>query len=136
LGGNQIVDVTCLILPEGLTWLYLAGNQISDVSCITKSSCPKATVISLSRNPIPQAEADRLREELSGCHIELGDLLPAPEPESEFACSGGDLPKKDEGGPTADSKGGIADKGESSGHAIIVGLGPGGPPLSPVLTTR
>ena len=35
LGLNQIVDVSALTLPDGLTDLYLYSNQIVDVSALT-----------------------------------------------------------------------------------------------------
>ena len=47
----------------------MISNQITDVSCITKKSCPNLTELDLSRNPISQAEVDRIREELVGCEV-------------------------------------------------------------------
>jgi Leucine-rich repeat (LRR) protein len=35
LSGNQIVDVSALTLPDGLTGLVLSHNQIVDVSALT-----------------------------------------------------------------------------------------------------
>jgi Leucine-rich repeat (LRR) protein len=83
LHNNQIVDISGLTLPPGLKYLDLHGNQITDVSCITKSFCPNLEILYLSLNPIPQAEVDRLREELSDCNITADRLKPAPEPEPE-----------------------------------------------------
>ena len=80
LNSNKIVDVSGLILPKGLKRLFLDNNQIVDVSgltlperldvsCITKKSCPNLTWLNLSRNPISQAEVDRILEELVGCEV-------------------------------------------------------------------
>jgi hypothetical protein len=35
LGSNQVVDVSALTLPDGLTMLYLGYNEIVDVSALT-----------------------------------------------------------------------------------------------------
>jgi hypothetical protein len=47
------------------------------VSCITKKSCPHLASLDLSRNPISQAEVNRIRQELVGCEVTAGALLSA-----------------------------------------------------------
>ena len=82
------------VCQEGLKELKLYDNQITDVSCITKQSCPNLTWLDLSRNPISQAEVDRIREELVGCEVTADDLLPSPDLK---VAPSSDLPQNDHG---------------------------------------
>ena len=121
LNSNKIVDVSGLTLPQELESLYLQRNQITDVSCITKRSCPNLTRLDLSRNPISQAEVDRIREELVGCVVKADDLLPAPD--LKLAPSS-DLPQKDHGVdkdddlPPSYDQAGVADEDDDGGEDL------------------
>ena len=94
-----------------------------DVSCITctEKSCFNLTYLGLSRNPISQAEVNRIREELVGCEVIAHELLPAPDLK---AAPSSDLPQKDDGVdkeddlPPSYDQAGVANEDDDGGEDL------------------